>query len=57
MINRETHKELCEKYQELEEDLRHKHEEIDYWKQHSHKLEVRNKQLKAELKLWMGTGV
>ena len=57
MINRETYKELCEKYQELEEDLRQKHEEIEYWKQHSHTLEVRNKQLKAELKLWMGTGV
>ena len=57
MINRETHKELCEKYQELEEDLRQKHEEIEYWKQQSYTLEVRNKQLKAELKLWMGTGV
>tara|TARA_S200002703_G_scaffold156849_1_gene163366 strand:- start:44 stop:217 length:174 start_codon:yes stop_codon:yes gene_type:complete len=57
MINRETHRELCEKHKELEEDLRQKCEEIEYWKQQSYTLELRNKQLKAELKLWMGTGV
>ncbi len=41
MINRETHKELCEKYQALKV-------EVKYWKNLAEKLE-------AELKIWKGT--
>ncbi len=41
MINRETHKELCEKYKELEEEIK--------------ELKKRNKKLEAELSLWKGT--
>jgi|TARA_R100000900_G_scaffold142288_1_gene123958 cell shape-determining protein MreC len=41
MINRETHRELCEKYKELEEEIK--------------ELKKRNKKLEAELSLWKGT--
>ena len=40
MINREIHRELCEKYKELEEEIK--------------ELKKRNKKLEAELSLWKG---
>ena len=48
MINRDTHKELCEKYQELEKEL-------EFWKQQAYTIQERNKKLTAQLSLWKGT--
>jgi len=48
MINRDTHKELCEKYQELEKEL-------EFWKQQAYTIQERNKKLIAQLSLWKGT--
>ena len=41
MINRETHRELCEKYKDLEEEIK--------------ELKKLNKKLESELSLWRGT--
>ena len=57
MINRDTHKELCDKYESVKTDAK-------YWETQAKTLEIRKAELqielqkaKAELKLWMGTGV
>jgi len=55
MINRDTHKELCEKYESVKTDAK-------YWETQAKTLRVRNEQLldditilSAQLKLWKGT--
>jgi hypothetical protein len=55
MMNRETHKELCEKYESVKADAK-------YWETQAKTLRVRNEQLlddvnilSAQLKLWKGT--
>jgi hypothetical protein len=57
MINRDTHKELCDKYESVKKDAK-------YWETQAKTLRVRNEQLldditilSAQLKLWKGTGL
>ena len=57
MINRDTHKELCDKYESVKRDVK-------YWETQAKTLRVRNEQLldditilSAQLKLWKGTGL
>ena len=57
MINRNTHKELCDTYDSVKTDAK-------YWETQAKTLRVRNEQLlkdinilSAQLKLWKGTGL
>jgi len=57
VINRDTHKELCDKYESVKTDAK-------YWETQAKTLRVRNEQLldditilSAQLKLWKGTGL
>ena len=57
MINRDTRKELCDKYESVKADAK-------YWETQAKTLRVRNEQLldditilSAQLKLWKGTGL
>ena len=69
MINRDTHKELCEKYLELKKQYslgREQYAQLkrdsDYWETQAKTLRTRNEQLledisrlSAQLRLWKGT--
>tara|TARA_R100000541_G_scaffold56163_1_gene65413 strand:- start:57 stop:272 length:216 start_codon:yes stop_codon:yes gene_type:complete len=71
MINRETHKELCEKYAELKKQYglgREQYAKLkrdsDYWETQAKTLRTRNEQLlddvnilSAQLRIWKGTGL
>ena len=56
MINRDTHRELCEKYEAVKRDAK-------YWETQAKTLRTRNvhllkkriEQLEAQIKLWKGT--
>ena len=69
MINRDTHKELCDKYSELKKQYglgREQYAQLkrdsDYWETQAKTLRTRNVQLledvsslSAQLRLWKGT--
>ena len=71
MINRDIHKELSEKYEELKkqyslgrEQYAQVQRDADYWETQAKTLRTRNEQLlddvnilSAQLKLWKGTGL
>jgi len=71
MINRNIHKELCDKYEELKkqyslgrEQYAQVQRDADYWETQAKTLRTRNEQLlddvnilSAQLKLWKGTGL
>ena len=71
MINRDTHKELCDKYTELKKQYGFGREQYaqlkrdsDYWETQAKTLRTRNVQLledvsslSAQLRLWKGTGL
>jgi len=57
MINKDTHRELCEKYEAVKRDAK-------YWETQAKTLRTRNvhllediERLSAKLRLWKGTGL
>jgi len=64
MINRNIHKELCDKYEELKkqyslgrEQYAQVQRDADYWETQAKTLRTRNEKLEAQVKLWQGTGL